>query len=90
MVYFFLMQFLKRIYKDLHWVRSVAGNLNSRFNFSEFLSPLVSLENTLAVRVACESICSSRRSSGWKSLYRGVSYVVHIRHYCEECSRSSY
>lgn len=43
------------MYKDLHWVQSVDGNLNVRFQVSEFISPVVALENMLVAHVSSES-----------------------------------
>lgn len=51
----FFLLILKGIYKDLHWVHSVAGNLNGRFHFLEFINPVVALENMLVVHLASES-----------------------------------
>lgn len=59
----------------------------------EFISPVVALENIPVAHLYLNqqqgSFCGRRRPPSWKSLYRGVSYVVHIYRYCGEGSRSS-
>lgn len=63
------------------------------FTFSEFVNPMVALENVLVAHVASEPTAgfyvAEAGLQGGRRLFQGVSYVVHICRCCGERSRSS-